>query len=471
MDFERLYIDGKWVPSQSGSWIEIENPADKKIFARVPAGNAADVDAAVQAAARAFPTWAATPLEERIAYMKKMLEHFKALEPQLVDVIVKELGAPVSFARESHVRYQYVRTQSYIDLASTLPLVETLPQSTVYREPLGVVGCITPWNYPLGQIVQKVVPAILVGNTVVLKPSQHTPLSAYYLTDAFDKAGFPAGVFNLVAGRGSEVGNAMCDNATIDMISFTGSTSAGINIAKKALHTLKRISMELGGKSPCIFLRGTDYEEAVRMCFNSIFLNSGQTCTALSRLLVPKEDKEKVEKILLTLLPEYKAGDPTDPDVKVGTVASAHQLDTVGDYIKKGIDEGATLLAGGVPEHSESGYYVQPTIFTDVTNDMTIAREEIFGPVLCVLTYDSVEEAVRIANDTPYGLNGAVWGPKELAVQVARQIRAGNVYINDGPRDVTAPFGGFKESGIGREGGVDGMLEFTEPQALFDRGK
>lgn len=468
MNFKMLYIDGAWTPGASGAYIDVENPANKKIFACVPAGNDADVDRAAKAAAAALPVWAATSLSERTEYMKKMLTHVKEMEPQLINCIIKELGAPVSFAAASHVRYQYVRTQSYIDLAAGLPLVEKLPQSTVYREPVGVVGCITPWNYPLGQIIQKVVPAILVGNTVVLKPSQHTPLAAYYLTEAFHKAGFPPGVFNLVTGRGSQIGNAMCGHPLINMISFTGSTEAGVGVAQRALATMKRISMELGGKSPCVILKGADYEG--RMCLDSIFLNSGQTCTALSRLVVPKDDKETVERLLLQLLPEYVVGDPNDPAVKVGPVASEHQFQTVCSYIQKGIDEGATLLAGGLPPAPETGYYVYPTIFTDVTKDMTIAREEIFGPVLCVLTYDTEEEAVAIANDTPYGLNAAVWGPKEQAVATARCIRSGNVYINDGPRDVTAPFGGFKHSGIGREGGMDGMLEFTEPQALFDCG-
>lgn len=471
MDFEKLYINGEWVPSMSASYIDVENPARKEIVAHVPAGNEADVDRAANAAAAAFPAWAAVPMEKRVAYMKQMLVHFSAMEQELTACIVKELGAPISFAASSHVQYQYVRTQSYIDLASNLSLVERLPQSTVYREPVGVVGCITPWNYPLGQIIQKVVPAILAGNTVVLKPSQHTPLAAYYLTEAFHKAGFPKGVFNLVTGRGSQIGNAMCDHPLIHMISFTGSTEAGIGVAQRALATMKRISMELGGKSPCILLRGADYTGAVRMCLNSIFLNSGQTCTALSRLLIPKEDKKAVEALLLQLLPEYVVGDPEDPNVNVGPVASAHQFQTVSQYIKAGIEAGATVLAGGLPPAPDAGYYIYPTIFTDVTNDMVIAREEIFGPVLCVLTYRTEEEAVRMANDTPYGLNAAVWGPKEKAIAVARQIRSGNVYINDGPRDVTAPFGGFKASGLGREGGLDGILEFTEPQALFDCGK
>lgn len=468
MDFEKVYIDGQWVPSVSGDFIEVENPATMQKFARVPAGNAADVDAAAKAAKKAFPAWAARPMAERIELMKKMLGYFREFEPQIADTVMKELGAPISFATSNHTQYQYVRTESYIELAAKLPLVEKLPLSTVYRRPLGVVGCITPWNYPLGQIVQKVIPAILVGCTIILKPSQHTPLTAYYLTEAFHKAGFPAGVFNLVTGRGGQIGNALCDHPLVDMISFTGSTEAGITVSQRALGTMKRISMELGGKSPYVFLPSDNYEPAIRTCFNSIFLNAGQTCTALSRLIIPAAKKDVIAGLMKKILPEYTVGDPTDPSVKIGPMSSLNQYETVKGYIQKGIDEGATVFAGGLPAAPDHGYYVQPTIFTDVTNDMTIAREEIFGPVLCVLTYDTVEEAIQIANDTPYGLNAAVWGEPDQAIAVGRQIFAGNVYINEGPRDVTAPFGGFKESGIGREGGMDGILEFTEPQALFD---
>lgn len=468
MDFEKLYINGEWIPSVSGNYIEVENPATMQKFARVPAGNADDVDKAAKAAKKAFPAWANRPMSERIDLMKKMLTYFREFEPQIADTVMKELGAPISFATSNHTQYQYVRTESYIELAAKLPLVEKLPLSTVYRRPLGVVGCITPWNYPLGQIVQKVIPAILVGCTVILKPSQHTPLTAYYLTEAFHKAGFPAGVFNLVTGRGGQIGNALCDHPLVDMISFTGSTEAGITVSQRSLGSMKRISMELGGKSPYVFLKSDDYEPAVRTCFNSIFLNAGQTCTALSRLIIPAGEKEKIEAVMKKVLPEYTVGEPTDPTVKIGPMSSLNQYETVKGYIQKGIDEGATIFAGGLPAAPDHGYYVKPTIFTDVKNDMTIAQEEIFGPVLCVITYDTVEEAIQIANDTPYGLNAAVWGPKEEALAVGKQIFAGNVYINEGPRDVTAPFGGFKESGIGREGGMDGMLEFTEPQALFD---
>lgn len=468
MDFEKLYIGGEWTPASSGEWIDVENPADMKIFARVPRGAAEDIDRAARAAKAAFPAWAAKPLSERIALMERFLAIFRSQEEEIIDLEIKELGAPWAFAKSSHCEYQYTRVRSYIDLAPEVPMVEKMPLSTVYREPVGVVGCITPWNYPLGQVVQKVIPALLTGNTVVLKPSQHTPLSCYLMADAFDRAGFPKGVFNMVTGRGAEVGDAMATHPMIDMISFTGSTSGGIQVARQALGTVKRITLELGGKSPDIFLSMDDYDTAIRCCFNSIFLNSGQTCTALSRLIIPKSEEAKIEARLAAIVKEYTVGDPADHSVKVGPLASLSQYRKVRSYIEKGIAEGARLLAGGVPGAPVRGYYVEPTIFTGCTMDMTIARDEIFGPVLCVFTYETEDEAVALANDTRYGLNAAVYGPKERAVAVAKKIRAGNVYINDSPRDTAAPFGGYKESGLGREGGVYGMLEFTQQKALFD---
>lgn len=468
MDFEKLYIDGEWTPASSGEWIDVENPADMKIFARVPRGAAEDIDRAARAAKAAFPAWAAKPLSERIALMERFLAIFRSQEEEIIDLEIKELGAPWAFAKSSHCEYQYTRVRSYIDLAPEVPMVEKTPLSTVYREPVGVIGCITPWNYPLGQVVQKVIPALLMGNTVVLKPSQHTPLSCYLMADAFDRAGFPKGVFNMVTGRGAEVGDAMATHPMIDMISFTGSTSGGIQVARQALGTVKRITLELGGKSPDIFLPMDDYDTAIRCCFNSIFLNSGQTCTALSRLIIPKSEEAKIEARLAAIVKEYTVGDPADHSVKVGPLASLSQYRKVRSYIEKGLSEGARLLAGGVPGDPVRGYYVEPTIFTGCTMDMTIARDEIFGPVLCVFTYETEDEAVALANDTRYGLNAAVYGPKERAVAVAKKIRAGNVYINDSPRDTAAPFGGYKESGLGREGGVYGMLEFTQQKALFD---
>lgn len=473
MDFEKLYIDGQWTSGASNRFIEVENPATRKIFARVPAGNEVDVDRAAKAAHRALPAWSALSLAHRISLMEKFLAIFQSQEDDLIDITIKELGSPYAFTKSSQVEYQYVRTRSYIDLAPTVPLVEKMAFSTTYREPVGVIGCITPWNYPLGQVIQKIVPALLMGNTVILKPSQHTPLSSYYLAEAFEKAGFPKGVFNLVTGRGGEVGNALSSHPLVNMISFTGSTSGGVTVGKKALESVKHISLELGGKSPYVILPAADhdYTEPIHLCFNSIFLNSGQTCTAFSRLLVPEGEKETIEKQLVEIAKEYTVGDPTDHTVKLGPVSSLAQYRKISEYIKKGMDEGARLLIGGLPASPEKGYYIEPTIFTDVKNDMTIAQDEIFGPVLCVITYKDEDDAVSIANDVRYGLNAGVYGPKDEAIALAHRIEAGNVYINASPRDTAAPFGGYKESGIGREGGVYGMLEFTQQKALFDTGK
>ena len=471
MNFEKIYINGQWVPGSTGQFIDVENPATREIFAKVPAGNAKDVDAAAKAAHRALPVWSATPLEERISLMKRFLEIFRSQEDELIDITVKELGSPYTFTKTAQVEYQYTRTQSYIDLAPKVPLVEHMAASTVYREPVGVIGCITPWNYPLGQVIQKVIPALLMGNTVILKPSQHTPLSSYWLADAFEKANFPKGVFNLVTGRGGEVGDAMATHPLINMISFTGSTSGGINVGKNALNGLKHISLELGGKSPYIILKGSNHEEAIHLCFNSIFLNSGQTCTAFSRLLIPKSEQSVIEKKLIEIAKEYTTGNPEDPSTKLGPLASLRQYEKVKSYIKSGIQEGARLLYGTVPENSNNGYYISPAIFTCVTSEMSIARDEIFGPVLCVFPYETEEEAIRIANDTRYGLNAGVYGEKEKAIAVAKKIEAGNIYINASPRDTSAPFGGYKQSGLGREGGIYGMIEFTQQKALFDTGK
>lgn len=471
MNFEKLYINGQWISSRSGELMGVENPATQEIFAKVPAGNAEDVDAAAKAAHHALPAWRATPLSERIVLMKRFLDIFRSQEEELIAVTIKELGSPYTFTKTAQVEYQYTRIQSYIDLAPEVPLIEHMAASTVYREPVGVIGCITPWNYPLGQVIQKVIPALLMGNTVILKPSRHTPLSSYWLADAFEKANFPKGVFNLVTGRGGEVGDAMAAHPLVNMISFTGSTSGGINVGKNALTGLKHISLELGGKSPYIILKGSNYEEAVRLCFNSIFLNSGQTCTAFSRLLIPKSEQAVIEKKLTEMAKEYVTGNPEDPSTKLGPLASLRQYEKVKSYIESGIRDGAKLLYGAVPQRPQKGYYISPAIFTHVTPSMSIAEDEIFGPVLCVFPYETEEEAVQIANNTRYGLNAGVYGEKEKAVAIAKQLEAGNVYINASPRDTAAPFGGYKQSGLGREGGIYGMLEFTQQKAVFDTGK
>ena len=471
-DFEKLYINGQWCDSSSGHFIEVENPATLEHFARVPEGNEKDIDAAVQAAHCAFESWSTTEIGQRIGLMKKMLEIFESYKDKIIELEVKELGAPVSFSVQSHCVYQYTRTRSYIECATELPLEYSLKASSVYREPIGVVACITPWNYPLGQVVQKVPPALLMGNTCVLKASQHTPLTAYFLAEAFEAAGLPPGVFNLVSGRGRSLGDRLATHPDVDMVSFTGSTTVGSMLGQKGLASLKRPHLELGGKSPFVFLPGIEnLEPAVKKLFDSIFLNAGQTCTALSRLLVPEAEFDRITKELLRQIPNYRTGDPTDAKTAVSPLSSLAQYRKVRSYLELGLEEGATLLAGAVPpEEPETGYFIEPAIFTNVKNDMRIAREEIFGPVLCVLTYKTLDEAAAIANDTVYGLNAAVWGKKDEAVAMAKRIRAGNVYVNDGPRDITAPFGGMKASGLGREGGPEGLFAFTEWRAVFEKG-
>ncbi len=468
--FDKLYINGFWVESSGSERIALENPATREIFAHVPDSTPEDANRAIEAAANALESWSAVPIEKRIELMRKMLELFKSYHDEIIRLEAFELGAPVSFSEESHCNYQFTRVASYINEAQKLVLSEKFNKSTVLREPIGVVACITPWNYPLGQVVQKVIPAVLTGNTVVLKPSQHTPLTSYLLVDAFDRTGFPAGVVNLVTGRGSRLGDIFASHPAVDMVSFTGSTSVGVKLSQKALESVKRISLELGGKSPFIWMKSDDYEPAIGKLFSSVFLNSGQTCTALTRLLVPQEDLGKVKELLLRRIPELTVGDPFDRAVKLGPVASKAQYEKILSYIELGKTEGAELLCGGAAPEAGKGYFIAPTVFTGVTNDMRIAREEIFGPVLCVITYKTIDEAVAIANNSPYGLNAAVFGPRDEAIAIAKRLKAGNVYINDAPRDVTAPFGGYKQSGIGREGGRYGLLEFTQLKAILDAG-
>lgn len=467
--YDCFFINGVWVKPHSDDVISLENPATGEVFAHVPDGTPEDVANAIEAAAQAQPAWAATPLCQRIERMQKALEIFRTYREEIIRLEALELGSPVSFSANSHCDYQFTRIESYIQECKNVPLKENFEQSTVVREPVGVVACITPWNYPLGQVVQKVIPALLMGNTVVLKPSQHTPLTSYLLVDSLGQAGFPPGTVNLVTGRGSRLGDTLATHPLVDMISFTGSTAVGIKLSQKALEGVKRISLELGGKSPFIWLPSEDYEPAINQLFGSVFYNSGQTCTALTRLLVPESDLEKVKALLLRRIPQLVVGDPMDPKTNIGPMASKAQYDKVLSYIELGQSEGAELLCGGRAPEAGKGYFIKPTVFVNVTNSMRIAREEIFGPVLCVITYKTVDEAVDIANDTPYGLNAAVFGERELALSVAKRIKAGNVYVNGGPRDVTAPFGGYKQSGIGREGGRYGLMEFTQLKATFDR--
>lgn len=468
MDIRKLYINGEWTDSVSGEYIEIENPDTKEIFAKVPRGNADDVDKAVKAARAAFETWQYTPLEERVNLMKKVLAGLKSRREELIHTITRELGSPVKVSAEVHTDPFLLETEHYIKVASEFSYEVRRQTSVVRREPVGVVGGLTPWNFPLEQIEKKVVPALLAGNCVVLKPSQYTPMTAYILAEEIEKAGYPAGVFNLVTGRGGEVGDALAVHPDVDMISFTGSTAAGREVARKALVNIKKIALELGGKSAAILLKGGDWEQGIRSVLDTVMLNGGQTCNALTRLLVPEDELEKAEEILVRQTAGYKFGPVEDPETDMGPLASRKQFDRVKGYIELGIQEGARVLLGKVPE-DDGSYKVEPVIFSDVKRDMRIAQEEIFGPVLVVLPYKDVEEAVSIANDSIYGLAGGVFGPEKEANEVARQMKTGTVYVNAGQWDVASPFGGYRQSGLGREGGVEGYEEFLEVKTIYDK--
>lgn len=464
---DKLYINGKWVPSNSDEWVEIENPATRKIIGKVARGNEIDVDIAVNAAYEAFKDWAATPVAHRITLMEKVLDFLLDNKQILIDLEVKELGAPKKWAERAHVDGPIARLENYIRLVKGYDFVTDLTHGRIVREPIGVVGCLTPWNYPLGQVMQKVIPAILCGNTVVLKPSQNAPLSSLILAKAFDHAGFPKGVFNLVTGRAGEVGNALATHRKVSMISFTGSTKGGKEVSAMAMESVKKIALELGGKSANIILEGADYKKAVYTNLKSCFDNTGQTCAALTRMLVPKKHLESIESIVVEMSNEFTVGDPELETTDIGPLASKKQFLKVKKYIEEGLNEGARMIVGSVPDSYENGYFVTPVVFSDVHNHMRIAKDEIFGPVISIIPYDSVEDAVEIANDSVYGLSGAVFGPEPLAYEVAMKLQTGTVYVNDGKRDIDAPFGGYKQSGIGREGGIIGIEEFLEVKSVF----
>lgn len=469
MEEKKLYINGEWVTGASGEFIDIENPYTREVIAKVPRGNKADVDKAVQAARMAFQAWQYTTVAERATLMKKVVQGLEDKRELLVETITEELGSPYKVSREVHVDPFILEAENYVKIAENYQYEKRLENSIVRREPIGVVGGLTPWNFPLEQIEKKAIPALLAGNCIVLKPSQMTPLTAYILTEIIDKAGFPSGVYNLVTGRGGEVGNELAKHPQVDMISFTGSTDAGREVAGKALTNIKKIALELGGKSATVLLPGGDYEQGIRLTLDNSFLNSGQTCNATTRILVPRKDLPEVEDIIVRQSCDYIVGSPTEENVSVGPLASKKQYDKVKMYIEQGIAEGARLLVGEEPAEFTDNYFVKPTVFSDVTENMSIEKEEIFGPVLCVSTYETVEEAIDKANQSIYGLGGAVFGPEKQAQEVARKIKTGTIYVNDGEWDVHAPFGGYKQSGIGREGGVEGYEEFLEVKSIYTK--
>jgi len=423
----------------------------------------------VAAARGAFPAWSATPVAERAALLTAVSEALGARMDALGELITHEVGMPLVLSRLVQVGLPMASFGSMAQVTADFTWEQTVGNSLIVREPIGVVGAITPWNYPLHQIAAKVAPALAAGCTVVLKPSEVAPLNAFVLAEIFEEVGVPAGVFNLVTGFGPVVGEAIAAHPDVDMVSFTGSTRAGKRVSEVASATVKRVALELGGKSANVILGDADLAQAVPDGVGKCYFNSGQTCSALTRMLVPRDRLDEVEALARTTAESFVAGDPFDSETRLGPLVSAVQRDRVRNYIDKGVGEGATLLTGGVeaPDGLDKGFFVRPTVFTSVTRDMAIARDEIFGPVLVIIPYDSEDEAVEIANDTDYGLAGGVWsGDPERAKAVARRLRTGQVEVNGGGFNPMAPFGGYKQSGNGREFGSFGLEEFLEVKAM-----
>ncbi|MEU4175152.1 aldehyde dehydrogenase family protein [Streptomyces sp. NPDC026589] len=458
---DQMYIDGAWRPAVGQDTIAVVNPADEQVIARVPAGTAEDVDAAVRAARAAFPAWAATPPAERASRLTALADTLTARKDELAETITAELGSPLPLSQKVHASVPVLVAASYAELAGRHAFEERIGNSTVLLEPVGVVGAITPWNYPLHQIVAKVAPALAAGCTVVLKPAEDTPLTAQLFAEATEAAGLPPGVFNLVTGLGPVAGQALAAHEDVDLVSFTGSTAVGRQIGATAGAAVKRVALELGGKSANVILPGADLAKAVNVGIANVMTNSGQTCSAWTRMLVDADRYEEAVELAANALTKYVVGE------RVGPLVNAKQRDRVRGYIAKGVEEGARLVAGGPDAPLETGYYVSPTIFADVTPDMTIAREEIFGPVISILRYEDEDDALRIANDTVYGLAGAVWAADdEEAVAFARRMDTGQVDINGGRFNPLAPFGGYKQSGVGRELGPHGLAEYLQTKSL-----
>jgi len=466
---DTLYIDGAWVASTGTGMLEVVNSTTEEVMGAVPDGTPEDVDRAVRAASRAFGEWSATSVDERVKMLERIQEGLAARTSELGTLIAHEVGMPLTLSTLIQVGLPVMSFANAAVVAREMTWEEEIGSSLVVREPVGVVGAITPWNYPLHQVAAKVAPALAAGCTVVLKPSEVAPLSAFVLAEVLDEVGLAPGVFNLVTGTGPVVGEAIASHRLVDMVSFTGSTRAGKRVMALAADGVKRVALELGGKSANVILEDADLESAVPAGVAACYINSGQTCSALTRMIVPRSKLAEVERLAVDTAAGFTPGDPFDAATRLGPLVSAVQRDRVRGYITKGIDEGAKLLLGGpdAPDGLETGYFVAPTVFSEVTNDMTIAREEIFGPVLSIIPYDTEEEAVAIANDTDYGLAGGVWaGDKARAEAVARRLRTGQVEVNGGGFNPLAPFGGYKQSGIGRELGRFGLEEFLEVKSI-----
>ena len=470
---DKIYIDGAWVPSTGTGSIDVYDSTDGSVIAQIPDGSAEDVDQAARAARAAFTEWAARSPEERGKFMTRIAEGLGGRMDEIATIVTREAGMPKWLSLIVQAGLPINSFSQAGALAGSYQYEEQNGNSLIVREPVGVVGCITPWNYPLHQVAAKVAFAMAAGCTVVLKPSEVAPLDAFVLAEVINDAGLPPGVFNLVTGTGPVVGEAIASHPEVDMVSFTGSTRAGKRVAELASQSLKRVALELGGKSANILLDDLDeqtFDRAVRDGIQKCYLNSGQTCSALTRMLVPRERLADAERIAADEVEtKYQPGDPFAEGASLGPLSSQAQVERVTGYIQKGIDEGAKVVTGGPgsPEGLDQGYYVRPTVFSDVSNDMTIAREEIFGPVLSIIPYGDEEDAVRIANDTNYGLSGGVWSADaERAKRVARRIRTGQIEVNGGAFNPNAPFGGYKQSGYGREYGEHGFEEFLEVKAM-----
>jgi aldehyde dehydrogenase (NAD+) len=471
--YDKVYINGEWVtPQGQDKAIEVFDSTNEQVMATIPSCNAQDVDAAAKAAAAAFLTWSALDVEERAKYMNRIGDGIAARMDELATAISRETGMTKFLSQMIQVGLPINSFKQAAIVAEKFEYSHELGSSLVVREPIGVVGCITPWNYPLHQITAKVAFAMAAGCTVVLKPSEIAPIDAFILAEIIDEIGLPAGVFNLVTGTGPVVGEALAAHPSVDMISFTGSTRAGRRVSQVAAETVKKVALELGGKSAniiCADLDEATFAKAVSSGVGGAFLNSGQTCLALTRMLVPRSRLAEAETLAGAAASAMIVGDPFEKTTALGPLASAAQRDRVNGYIQKGIDEGAKVVVGGVgvPEGCTTGYYVKPTVFSNVTNSMTIARDEIFGPVLSIIAYDNEEEAIQIANDTVYGLSGAVWAAdKDKAIAIARRIRTGQIAVNGGAFNINAPLGGYKQSGVGREYSEYGFEEFLEIKSM-----
>jgi aldehyde dehydrogenase (NAD+) len=468
MHSRELYIDGKWLPQSGNGSIEVLSASTEEVIGSVPEGTAADVDRAARAATAAFDGWSQTSVQERASWLLKLAGALKERGEQIAKIISQEVGSPISMSTSIQAGLPVLVTSTYAKLITELKLEQEIGNSLVVREPYGVVGAITPWNYPLHQIMAKVAPALASGCTVVLKPSEVAPLNAMLLAEACESIGLPPGVLNIVTGYGPAVGEAIASHPLVDMVSFTGSVRAGKRVGALAAEGIRKVTLELGGKSAFVVLDDAPLEKAIPAGARNAMQNSGQTCSAWTRMVVPRSRYQEALDLAAQAIAALKLGDPLDPSTRLGPLISATQRDRVEGYIAKGKQEGARIvMGGGRPTAFSKGYYVEPTIFADVKPKMTIAQEEIFGPVLSVLPYDTEEEAIDIANDTSYGLAGGVWsGDPERAMRVARRMRTGQVDVNGGKFNPLAPFGGYKQSGIGRELGMFGLEEYFQIKSI-----